>query len=114
MIKVYSMVEDEVVLCDSGKEVLEALKKFQHGNNGAIVRCSSDKDYFSVVVAINTRIQEAQQSAMMLTGAQVKVWNLQNVFTEGEGWRLVLGCVVVANQPQAVPPNGGRPLIARG
>lgn len=110
MISVYTMVEDEVVLCEDGKEVLAALRKAQHGDNSAIVRCSTDKDYFSVIVALNTRVMEAQQSAMMLTGSQIKVWNLASVHTEGEGWRLVLGCAVVSNQQT----QQQRPTLVRG
>lgn len=80
-------------------------KKCEFKDNGAILRLSSDKEYWELVVGINKQIQRAQNGGA-LVGGTIKVWSQNGLYAEGSGWRMV---IVPQEFQVGLQPGGGVP-----
>lgn len=71
------------------EDLFTKLKECQFKDNGAILRLSSDQEYWDLVVGINKQIQKAQNGGA-LVGGTIKVWSQNGLYAEGSGWRMVI------------------------
>lgn len=72
------------------KDLFETLReKCKFKENGAILRLTSDQEYWDLVVGINKQIQRAQNAGALI-GGTIKVWTQNGLYTEGSGWRMVI------------------------
>lgn len=86
-------------------------KRCEFKENGAILRLSTDKEYWAVIAELFHNTKRAHNGAG-LVGGTVKVWSQNGLYPDGDGWRMVIVSQELTMQlPPGVQPPPGLKLV---